>query len=420
MVTGRMTEPRDVAVIGAGVVGICCARALQRQGHRVTVFDPQPPGSGASFGNAGHIAVDHVRPLARFDTLRQVPRMLTDPLGPLALRWRDAPSLVPWLTRFALATRPKQVERGTTALAALLGGAPAAWAEEVRGSNLAGLFRAKGALVVYHSDSAFRAGAHEREIQRRHGVAVETMDGDAARARAPGLDKSIRHATYFAGAQHVVDPHGLVVGLADIFAREGGRIEPHAVIGFEVADGIVRAVETAHGPRKVGAVVLAAGFGSRRIGRHLGLNLPLVAERGYHLNLEASGARFEVPVTWAEHGFVLTPMDGVIRLAGTVELAAPDAPPTWARAELLVRHAQRLFPGLGGRETSRWMGIRPTLPDYLPVIGRALRQRNLYLALGHQHIGLSTATMTARIIGDLLAGKPPEFDIAPFAAERFT
>jgi D-amino-acid dehydrogenase len=198
MVTGRMTEPRDVAVIGAGVVGICCARALQRQGHRVTVFDPQPPGSGASFGNAGHIAVDHVRPLARFDTLRQVPRMLTDPLGPLALRWRDAPSLVPWLTRFALATRPKQVERGTTALAALLGGAPAAWAEEVRGSNLAGLFRAKGALVVYHSDSAFRAGAHEREIQRRHGVAVETMDGDAARARAPGLDKSIRHATYFA------------------------------------------------------------------------------------------------------------------------------------------------------------------------------------------------------------------------------
>src|SRR5207245_7036081 len=124
-----------------------------------------------------------------------------------------------------LTARPIQREGGTSALAALLAGAPAAGAEEVRGSNLAGLFRAKGALVVYDSDSAFRAGAHEREIQRRHGVAVETMDGDAARARAPGLDKSIRHATYFAAAQHVVDPHGLVAGLAEIFAREGGRIE---------------------------------------------------------------------------------------------------------------------------------------------------------------------------------------------------
>lgn len=410
----------DIAVIGAGVVGVCCARALQRAGHRVTLFDPDSPGKGASFGNAGHIAIDHVRPLARLDTLRQVPRMLTDPLGPLAIRWRDAPSLVPWLARFALAMRPGQVARGTTALAALVGGAPAAWAEEVRGSNLAGLFRAKGALVVYDSAGAFRAGAHEREVQRRHGVVLETMDGDAARAWAPGLDRSIRHATYFPAAQHVVDPHGLVVGLADIFAREGGRIEPHAVIGFDVADGVVRAVETAHGPRKVEAVVLAAGLGSRRIGRRLGLNLPLVAERGYHLNLETSLARFEVPVTWAERGFVLTPMDGVIRLAGTVELAAPDAPPTWARAELLVRHAQRLFPGLGGREASRWMGMRPTLPDYLPAIGRAPRQRNLYLALGHQHIGLTTATMTARLIRDLVAGKPPEFDISAFAPERFT
>jgi glycine/D-amino acid oxidase-like deaminating enzyme len=410
----------DIAVIGAGVVGVCCSRALQRAGHRVTLFDPDSPGKGASFGNAGHIAIDHVRPLARLDTLRQVPRMLTDPLGPLAIRWRDAPSLVPWLARFALAMRPTQVERGTTALAALMGGAPEAWAEEVRGSNLAGLFRAKGALVVYDSDSAFRAGAHEREVQRRHGVVLETMDGDAARARAPGLDQSIRHATYFAAAQHVVDPYGLVVGLADIFAREGGRIEPHAVIGFDVADGIVRAVETAHGPRKVEAVVLAAGLGSRRIGRRLGLTLPLVAERGYHLNLEASGAGFEVPVTWAERGFVLTPMDGVIRLAGTVELAAPDAPPSWARAELLVRHAQRLFPGLGGREASRWMGMRPTLPDYLPAIGRAPRQRNLYLALGHQHIGLTTATVTARIIRDLVAGKSPEFDISAFAPGRFS
>src|SRR5260221_8744415 len=202
-----MADPCDIAVIGAGVIGICCARVLQRQGHRVTVFDPEPRGSGASFGNAGHIAIDHIRPLARLDILRGVPRMLIDPLGPLAIRWRDAPGLAPWLARFALAARPEQVARGTTALAALLRGSAAAWAEETRGSNLAGLFRAKGALVVYDSDRGLAAAADERALLRAYDIAVETMDGDAARALAPGLDAAIRAATYLPAAQHVVDPH---------------------------------------------------------------------------------------------------------------------------------------------------------------------------------------------------------------------
>jgi glycine/D-amino acid oxidase-like deaminating enzyme len=414
-----MAEPRDIAVIGAGVVGICCARVLQRQGHRVTVFDPEPPGSGASFGNAGHIAIDHIRPLARPDVLRGVPRMLVDPLGPLAIRWRDMPVLAPWLARFALAARPAQVRRGTTALADLLRGSAAAWAEEVRGSNLAGLFRAKGALVVYDSDRGFAAAAGERALLQAHGIAVETMGGDAARALAPGLAAAIRAATYFPAAQHVADPHALVGGLAESFARDGGRIERLAVTGLALADGGVREVETPAGQRAFDTVVLAAGLGSRRFARLLGIALPLVDERGYHVMIEPTGARFEVPVTWGERGFVLTPMETGIRLAGTVELTAPDVAPTWQRAEILSRQARMLFPDLTGSETSRWMGIRPTLPDYLPVIGRAPRQRNLYLALGHQHIGLTTAAATARIIGALVAGGSPGIDIAAFAADRF-
>jgi glycine/D-amino acid oxidase-like deaminating enzyme len=415
-----MAEPRAIAVIGAGVVGICCARVLQRQGHRVTVFDPEPPGSGASFGNAGHIAIDHIRPLARLDILRQVPRMLADPLGPLSIRWRDAPALLPWLARFALAARPAQVARGTTALASLLRGSSDAWAEEMRGSNLAGLFRAKGALVVYDSERGFAAASGERALLRAHGVAVETMDGDAARALAPGLDAAIRAATYFPAAQHVGDPHGLVVGLAESFVRDGGRIEPLVVTGFEFADDTVRAVTTPEGARPVDGVVLAAGLASRRFGAQLGFALPLVDARGYHVMIASDGARFEVPVTWGERGFVLTPMEAGIRLAGTVELAAPEAPPSWRRADLLTRQARMLFPGLTGAETSRWMGMRPTLPDYLPAIGVAPRQRNLYLALGHQHIGLTTAAATARIVGDLVAGMPPAIDIAPFAPDRFS
>jgi glycine/D-amino acid oxidase-like deaminating enzyme len=414
-----MTDPSDVAIIGAGVVGMCCARVLQRQGHRVTVYDPEQPGSGASFGNAGHIAIDHIRPLARLDILRQVPAMLSDPLGPLSIRWRDAPALLPWLTRFALASLPAQERRGTTALAALLRGSGAAWVEEMRGSNLAGLFRAKGALVAYDSARGFAAASGERALLRAHGIGVDTMDGDAARALAPGLAATIRAATYFPAAQHVVDPQGVVLGLADAFVRDGGRIERLAVTGFELADGAVRALATPSGSRKADLVVLAAGLASRRFGPELGIKLPLVDERGYHVMIEPTGARFEVPVTWGERGFVLTPMEAGIRLAGTVELAKPDTPPSWARAELLTRQARLLFPGLTGGEISRWMGTRPTLPDYLPAIGRAPRQRNLYFALGHQHIGLTTAAMTARLIGDLVAGQPPEIDLAAFAPDRF-
>jgi glycine/D-amino acid oxidase-like deaminating enzyme len=409
-----------IAVIGAGVVGVACARALQRDGHRVTIYDPEPPGRGTSFGNAGHIAIDHIRPLSRLDILAKVPQMLADPSGPLCIRWRDALGLVPWLARFALAARPAQVERGTTALAALLRGASAAWAEEVRGSNLAGLFRAKGSMVVFHSDRGFAAGAAERALLRHHGIAVETFDGDEARRRAPGLSPAIRHATYYPAAAHLVDPYGLVTGLADAFVRDGGRIEATAMTGCEGADGAVRTLVTEQGPIPVDAVVLAAGLGSGRLGALFGLTLPMVAERGYHVMLDAPAARFEVPVTWSEYGFVLTPMEGFgIRLAGTVELASEAAPPTWRRADILVENARRLFPELAGRETSRWVGNRPTLPDYLPAIGPTPRHRNVFVACGHQHIGLTTAAVTAQIVRDLVAGARPAIDIAPFSPARF-
>lgn len=411
---------KAVAVIGAGIVGLCCARVLQRAGHAVTVFDPQPPARGASFGNAGHIAIDHIRPLARPDILAQVPRMLLDPLGPIAIRWRDAPRLLPWLARFALAARPAQVARGTAALSALLGAASGAWAEELRGSNLAGLFRAKGALVVYATDAAFAAAARERDILARHGVALETMEGAKARVLAPGLMPGIRHATFFPGASHTVDPYGLALGLAEAFRRDGGRIKEAAVTGGESDGQRVLALATTRGRFAADAFVLAAGLASRELGPLFGLALPLAAERGYHLMVEAPEARFEVPVTWAERGFVMTPMEAAgIRLAGTVELASAAAPPSWERAELLLRHARTLFPALGGREVSRWMGLRPTFPDYLPAIGQAPRRRNLFIACGHQHIGLTAAAITGRIIGALVAGAAPPVDLGAFRPDRF-
>ena len=410
----------EIVVIGAGIVGLATARALQRDGHSVTVLDRDEPGQGCSFGNAGHIAIDHVIPLARPGNLLRAPKMLFDRLGPLTIKPGAIPTLLPWMLRFAVASRPDRLAAGTAALAALLNATNEAWREEVAASGLEPLVRTGGALLVYESDRAFARDAADRETQRRHGVRVETVDGAEARRMAPGLGPAIKHATVFPDDGHVVDPFGLVGQLAKVFVAQGGRIERTAATGFETFDNAVFAVKTAVGARPADLVVVSAGVESREVARWLALHLPLVAERGYHLMLDKQGVAFDIAVTSAERSFVMTPMPTGLRLAGTVEFARLDDPPSWERAEILARHLRVLFPDIVPQELSRWMGRRPTLPDFLPAIGRVPGFANVMVATGHQHLGLTLSMITARLIADLAAGRPPRVDLAPFDPGRFS
>lgn len=415
-----MSAPRDIVVVGAGIVGLSIARVLQRSGHHVTVLDRDEPGQGCSFGNAGHIAIDHVIPLSRASNVLRAPGMLLSPLGPLTVKPSALFSLAPWIARFVWASRSEQFARGTRALGELLGGARAAWLDEVAASGLERFFRAEGALLVYESERAFAKAERDREIQRRHGVRVETVDGDEARRLAPGLGRGIKCATVFPDDGHVLDPLGVVRALADVFVKAGGRLERSAVTGFEAFENAVFAVKTSDGARPADHVVLAAGVETRAIAAQLGFDLPLVAERGYHLMLDRSEVGFDVAVTSAERSFVMTPMLEGFRLAGTVEFARPDDPPSWARAEVLARHLGALFPEIKPRELSRWMGRRPTLPDFLPAIGRVPSLANVLVATGHQHLGLTLAPITARLVDDILGGRAPRIDLAPFDPARFS
>lgn len=451
--TNPAQKPLSITIVGAGVIGLAAARAFQQDGHAVTVLDGAEPGRGCSFGNAGHIAIDHVRPLARPDILARTPRMLTDRLGPLTLRWRGLPGLLPWLARFALASRPAEVARGTDALAGLLAGAVPAW-RRLLGPAGNSLLVERGALLVFESAAAFAAGAAERRIQRAHGVTLEEIDGAEARRRAPGLSGTIGHGVWFPGGAHVLDPFGLVRGLAEDVVAAGGRILRARVTGWELApDGRIAGLLTDGAILPAGGaifpagdrVLLATGADAGALAGRLGLGAPLTPERGYHLMLEGRVAPFDIPVSSAERGFVLTPMAAGLRLAGTVELAGRPAlpgepPPDWRRADLLLGHAQALVPQLADLAAAgdlaqqgtatRWMGRRPTQPDYRPTIGWASgydqgggtpggRAANLLLAYGHQHIGLTTAATTAYALADLVAGRAPGFDLAPFAASRF-
>jgi len=301
-------------------------------------------------------------------------------------------------------------------LAMLLARADTAWTDEIEASGLGLLFRRKGSLVLYEQDPA--EGIAEAKILAAHGVRAEMLSAKQAADRVPGLAVPVTGGRFHPDAYHTVDPHALVLALAQRLAAGGGRIERLAVTGFDLADGLVRALHAGGNRLSFDHVVLAAGAGAAPLAAQLGARAPLTRERGYHLMLKPNSLQLDLPVTFAERGFVATPMSAGIRLAGTVELGAGRTP-DWRRAEILFQHAGRLFGRHSLTGTTRWYGDRPTLPDYLPMIGAAPRARNAVLALGHQHLGLTLAAVTGRLVADLIAGRPSDLPLAPFRAGRF-
>jgi D-amino-acid dehydrogenase len=402
-----MSEQDPVIVIGAGIIGAATARALQRAGHAVTLVDSTEPGKSTSYGNAGYIAIDHVVPLARPSTLKKLPRMLTDRDGPLTVHGPSIPYLLPWMARFGLAAySEKEVRKGIDSAGYLTGQANLAWQTEIQASGLGELFKTRGCLYVYETEAQFAGSEAERQLQKAKGLSLEVVDGDRARELAPGLSKHIVRGVYYPDGMHTIDPYRVVTTLADRFAAEGGTVERGRVRGFGRDGRRVTSVKLTDRELPAKAVVIAAGRASGELTRLLGFNAPLVAERGYHVMLQPDNVQFDLPVTPAARGFFITPMQEGLRIAGTVELAAPHQPPSWHRADLLVRQLREIFPGVGGTEISRWVGERPSLPDFRPAIGRAPRLENVYCGYGHQHVGLTLATITGRLIARLMEGEP--------------
>jgi len=415
-----MTTEAPIIVIGAGIVGTATARALQRAGHVVTLLDSAEPGRATSYGNAGFIAIDHVLPLARPSTLKRVPQMLMDRNGPLTVHPPSIPYLLPWMARFARAAYSmKEVRKGMDSFGPLMAEANIAWKAEIQASGLGELFKSRGALYVYESEASFAASAEERELQKAKGTEFEIVDGNRARELAPGLSSHIVRGVYYPHGMHTINPYRVVTTLAERFAADGGTVLRARVRGFKRTGSEVTAVQLTDGELPAKAVVIAAGRASGELTRLLGFNAPLVAERGYHVMLAPDNVRFDMPVSPAERGFFITPMEEGLRVAGTVELAAPHQPPSWHRADLLIKHLKDIFPGVGGAEQSRWIGERPSLPDFRPAIGRAPRLANVYCGYGHQHVGLTLATATGRLITRQMEGEELPAALAACDPGRF-
>lgn len=407
-------------IIGAGIVGVNAGLALLARGFAVTIVDPLPPGTATSSGNAGCFATAEITPISMPGLMWSVPGMLLDPLGPLSVRWRNLPTLAPWLWRFWRAGNAAQVERATGALASLAARVWNDWVPVIEEANLGALVQRRGGLFVYETERGFAAANYEWSLRTRHGIKTEYVAAAEIRELEPGLAPIYRHGHLVTDWGHTVDPGALVGGLADHFRNRGGVIVTARADQICFRQGLPHAVRLSNGTElDFECLVVAAGAWSKKLCRELGHNVPLDTERGYNTTVPDPRVSLQRPVCCAERSFVMTPMAMGLRIGGAVELANLEAPPNFDRAKALLRLGQKALPGLnvqGGRE---WMGCRPSMPDSLPVIGRSPHYRNILFAFGHGHLGLTQGATTGRLIGELARWQPTAVDVAPFQIERF-
>ncbi|MFN5997544.1 MAG: NAD(P)/FAD-dependent oxidoreductase, partial [Paracoccaceae bacterium] len=394
-------ETTDIAVIGAGVVGLTIALDLVDQGREVVLVDPGQPGMGASYGNAGTIAGYATSPVGTPDVLRSLPSLLFSKTSPLAIRHRALPTLAPWLLRFLWQSLPAQAERNSRALAALLANAGSLWDDLALRVQGAGILQRRGCLYLYETPQAFTAAWTELDQRRRLGVEVDLIGPDRLAELEPNLRPGLGGAAFFTGATFLDDP-GRMMGLIAAAVLERARHLPHRVEKLERRpDGVVIEGPGLHLHAR--RVVIAAGAHSRALAAQAGDRIPLDTERGYHVEWDMAEPLLSRPSCPTARGFYFCPMAGRLRVAGTVELGGLTLPPSPHRIAKLVEGARAFFPQLG-KPDRNWMGFRPSIPDSLPVIGPSRGGAEVIHAFGHGHLGVTLAPMTARMVAGMIDG----------------
>ncbi|MEM8820410.1 MAG: FAD-binding oxidoreductase [Pseudomonadota bacterium] len=407
-----------IAVIGAGAVGIACALALIERGEKVTVFDPDPPASGASYGNAGVISTWSCVPQALPGLWRSVPRWLLDPEGPLRVRPSYLPRFVPWALRFLAAGRPEGLDRIGDAMFALSRPSLDLYRRNLEGTGQEHLVRDSLYVHVGKDRAALGLGGASWRMRKARGVPFHVVEGEEVRRIEPALAPSYTTAVVIEGQGRAMDPGAVGKALAKKAREKGARFHRRAVDRLQRHEG-GWALGAGGESFQARLVVLAAGVWSLRLLETLGVRLPLEAERGYHCVLANPGVTLNNSIMDMTGKFVASSMAMGVRCAGTAEFAGIDAAPDMRRATVLARQAKRLFPDINIEEPDYWMGRRPSFPDSLPAIGPVPGQPGLIAAFGHAHYGFGMAPATGEIVAGMATGQPSNVDVAPYAVERF-
>jgi D-amino-acid dehydrogenase len=408
-----------VAVIGAGIVGVSTAIWLLREGRRVVLIDRKGPGEGTSFGNGGVLASCSVVPVAVPGLIAKAPGMLLDPNQPLFLKWPYLPKLAPWLVRYLSHANKADVRRISEALIGIVGESLAEHQALAGGTKAEKWIKPCDYLYVYRDRQHFESDRFGWNLRASHGFQWNELEGESFRAYDPLYSKDFGFAVCLENHGRIGDPGMYVKDLAAHAVARGARILNADVTGFILRDGRVTGLRAGGETIACTDVVICAGAWSKPLAAKLGLNVPLESERGYHLELWEPNVMPRSPAMVASGKFVITPMEGRLRLAGIVEFGGLDAEASRKPFELLLRNMKAAIPGIDWKETSEWMGHRPAPADSIPVIGPVPKAKGAWLGFGHHHIGLTGGPRTGRLLAQLISGKSPNIDLAPYAPSRF-
>ena len=414
-------DGRPVIVVGAGIVGVATAIWLQRDGHRVILIDRVDPGDEAStsYGNGGVLASCSIVPVTVPGLMRKAPKMLFHRDEPLFLKWGYLPRLAPWLRRYLRHCKPDEARRIAAALHAIIGDSLADHQALAAGTGAEKWVIPSGFLFLYRDRRHFAEDAFEWSVRRAHGFTWDELEGAALQAYDSVYGDHMQFAADVPGHGRIADPGRYVRDLATHAAANGARILRADVEDIAREGGRVSGVRAGGETIPCSKVVIAAGARSHTLTAKFGLQVPLESERGYHIDLWGASKMPKTPTMVASGKFVVTPMEGRLRLAGIVEFGGLDAPPSRAPFALLRRQIKRAVPGIAWQEAREWMGHRPAIVDSIPVIGEAPALTGAYLGFGHHHVGLTGGAKTGRLLAQLVSGRAPNIDLAPYAPSRF-
>lgn len=410
---------KKIAVIGAGIVGVSTAIWLQRAGHSVTLIDKSGPAAGASFGNGGVLAACACVPVTVPGIVMKAPAMLLDKNAPLFLKWRYLPTLLPWLSKYLNHANEADVYRIAKAVYGVTGDTLHEHQTLAKDSAAARWIVPTDYLYLYKDRSAFDADGFGWAVRKAMGVQWEELEGTALGKFDNTLSSELGFAVKMGEHGRISDPGQYVKDLAKLLVSLGGQVMTSEVAGFEFEGARIAKVKTNNGDHAFDEVAVTAGIWSGPLAKTLGVNVPLESERGYHVELWKPNMMPKLPAMHAAGKFVITPMEGRIRLAGIVEFGGLEAEPSEAPFELLLRNVKTALPNLTWKRVEKWMGHRPAPSDSIPIIGRSPTIANAWMGFGHHHIGLTAGPKTGRLLAEMIGGVKSNLELAPYAPMRF-
>ena len=412
-----MEKNLKIGIVGAGIQGISNALFLQKKGFSVTIFDRDEPGSpAASYGNAGHFSPYASVPINRPDVLTDVPAMLLSSTGPLALKWNYVPKMIPWFLQFIRNCTTKRMMHTAKNMHQILDLALPAYDELFDEIELGGLVEKKGILYIWN-DQSLKSRELEIKVRNELGVDQQVVTPKEIHDLEPNIKPIYHGGVYYQHGRHARNPKKILLKLYDLFLKKGGKFLKMNIkdINFNDEKPVIKAETQSFLFDKI---VIACGSFSKKLTDNLDEKIPLDTERGYHVHFKDCDHLLSRPVIFQNRGFGITPMEQGLRVVGTVEFGGLDNPLSKSRVKNLINNAKYMMGDLPEHE-DEWLGFRPTLPDYLPVIGPSKKHKNVFYCFGHHHLGWTLGPISGKIISGMIAEENTNLDLKPYSSLRF-